>query len=429
MIQNRKPLFYGWWIAAASAIGTGLGGPPILVFCFPVFLKALTHEFHASRSAISLAFTLHNVASALAAPFVGRLLDRIGVRKFIVGGTLLLAVLLIGNSLITVSVAGIYAFNVLGGIFGQGSGPIPYSKAVSNWFDRYRGTALAVMMIGMGLSAMMMPSIVQRIMSVLSWRTAYALYGGAILLIALPILAATMRNTPAELGLFPDGSVSPRSAEAEGFQGLTLQEACRTRTLWLLIAAIVFLSSSVHAGVMHLAAMLSDAGMSAQTAALASSMAGLGLLGGRVVTGFLLDRWFGARVAMCFSASAAFGAILLLITRSGPIPFVAAFCIGLGMGAEGDLIAYLTSRYFGLRSFGEIFGFIFASFVLAGALGTFLMGFGFDRTGSYTVPLLGFVIAIFFAIVLFSRLGPYRYVVVRASAEVNPPQVGATAGA
>lgn len=81
------------------------------MFCFPVFLKALTHEFHASRSAISLAFTLHNVASALAAPFVGRLLDRIGVRKFIVGGTLLLALLLIGNSLITVSVAGIYAFN------------------------------------------------------------------------------------------------------------------------------------------------------------------------------------------------------------------------------------------------------------------------------------------------------------------------------
>jgi MFS family permease len=180
---------------------------------------------------------------------------------------------------------------------------------------------------------------------------------------------------------------------------------------------------------MHLAAMLTDEGMSAQTAALASSMAGLGLLGGRVVTGFLLDRFFGGRVAMCFSASAALGAILLLITRSGLIPFLAAFCIGLGMGAEGDLMAYLTSRYFGLRSFGEIFGFIFGSFVLAGAGGAFLMGFGFDRTGSYTAPLLGFVMAIFAAIVLFSRLSPYRYAVVGPLAEVKGLRRGATAGA
>lgn len=429
MIQKGKPLYYGWWIAAAAAIGTGLGGPPILVFCFPVFLKALTHEFHASRSAISLAFTLHNVASALAAPFVGRLLDRIGVRKFIVGGTLLLALLLIGNSFITVSVAGIYAFNILGGIFGQGSGPIPYSKAVSNWFDRYRGTALALMMVGLGSSAMVMPSIVQRIISMMSWRAAYALYGGAIFLIALPVLAAAMKDTPAELGLFPDGSVVPPSVNVEGPEGLTLQEARRSGTFWLLIAAVVLLSSSVHACVMHLAAMLTDEGMSAQTAALASSMAGLGLLGGRVITGFLLDRYFGARVAMCFSASAVLGAVLLLITRSGSIPFLAAFCIGLGMGAEGDLIAYLTSRYFGLRSFGEIYGFIFGSFVLAGASGAFLMGFGFDRTGSYTAPLIGFVVAIFAAIVLFSRLGPYRYVVVTPFAEIESLQRGATAGA
>jgi len=96
------------------------------------------------------------------------------------------------------------------------------------------------------------------------------------------------------------------------------------------------------------------------------------------------------------------------------------------MGAEGDLMAYLTSRYFGLRSFGEIFGFIFASFVLAGASGAFLMGLGFDGTGSYTVPLLGFVTAIFVSIVLFSRLGPYRYMALKPSAEVEPLQRGAT---
>src|SRR5205823_11926216 len=136
----------------------------------------------------------------------------------------------------------------------------------------------------------------------------------------------------------------------------------------------------------HLAAMLTDAGISAQTAALASSAAGAGLLTGRVGTGLLLDRYFGPRIAICFSGGAAMGIVLLLMTQAGPMTFVGAFLVGMGMGAEGDVIAYLTGRYFGLKSFAEIYGLAFGSFVLAGAGGALFMGIGFDRSGSYTVP-------------------------------------------
>src|ERR1700738_1048963 len=108
MAPVRKPLFYGWWIAIAAALGCGLGPPPILVFSFPIFLKAFANEFHASRSLIALAFSLHNIVSAFAAPFAGRLIDRIGVRKVVLPATLLFGALLIGNRFITVSVLGIY---------------------------------------------------------------------------------------------------------------------------------------------------------------------------------------------------------------------------------------------------------------------------------------------------------------------------------
>jgi fucose permease len=211
------------------------------------------------------------------------------------------------------------------------------------------------------------------------------------------------------MGLFPDGASSQSGVDPEGRVGLSSQEARRTSTFWILIAAVVLLGGSVHACVIHLAAMLSDQGITAQTAALASSIAGAGLLTGRVGTGFLLDRFFGPRLAIYFSSGAALGLILLLTTHGGLMTFSGAFLVGLGMGSEGDMIAYFTSRYFGLRSFGEIYGFTFGSYVLAGAGGAFLMGFGFDRTGSYTVPLLGFTVAILVSIVLFSRLGPYRY--------------------
>ena len=415
MATNQKPIFYGWWIATAAGVALCLGGPPILVFSFPVFLKAFTKEFHASRSAISLAFSLHNVVAAVAAPLFGRLVDRVGSKRVITVGTILLAALLIGNSFVTVGMVGIYIFNMLGAVFGLGPGPIPYSSIISRWFDRRRGSALAVMMLGIGIGAVIMPSLIQRLITSFGWRAAYSMYGSAMLLIALPVIVAFMRDTPSEMGLLPDGaSGSPLAVRKDDLAGLSWRQARRTQTFWVMVSAFFLLGASVHACILHLAAMLTDRGITAQTAALASSIAGAGLLLGRVVSGFLLDRFPGSRVAMCFASGAVVG-ILLLLSGQGAAAFAGALLVGLGMGTEGDLIAYLTSRYFGLKAFGELYGYAFGMFVLAGACGALLMGVGFDKTGSYTVPLLGFLAAIIVAIILFGQLGPYRYGVAEPS--------------
>ena len=426
MKNRRKPVFYGWWIAVAAGIGLGLGSPPILVFCFPVFLKAMASEFHASRSAISLAFTLHNVVASLGAPIAGRLVDRFGVRKVAIPATLAFALLLIGNRFVTVSMLGVYAFNMMGAFIGMGLGPVPYSTLISKWFDLRRGTALAVMMLGLGAGAVAMPSLVHRMITAVSWRAAYASYGIAMLLVTLPVIAALIKETPSSMGLFPDGLSSPSSrAHHSELEGLTWQEARGTSTFWVMIAAVVLLGASVHACVIHLAAMLTDRGISPQTAALASSVAGSGLLLGRAGTGFLLDRFFGPHLAVCFSSGTAVGILLLLLTHGTAATFLGALVIGLGMGAEGDLIAYLTSRYCGLKAFGEIYGYAFGSFVLAGACGALIMGVGFDRTGSYTAPLIGFLAATSVAVVLFSRLGPYKYVVRQPDETVGRYRVAA----
>jgi MFS family permease len=407
MSRNRR-IFYGWWLALAAALGLCLGGPPILVFSFPVFLKALVQDFHTTRSAISLAFSLHNLVAAFASPVLGRLVDRVGARRVILVATAIFAALMISNRFLTSTVRGVYIFNMLGAFIGIGCGPIAYSSVISRWFDRRRGSALAVMMFGVGLGASAMPSIIQRLIAAFGWRHAYAIYGVAMVLISLPVLIALLKDTPEEIGLLPDGAQSSALIKKTEVDGLTWREARATRTFWSMVAGYFLLGASVHACVIHLSAMLTDRGITTQTAALASSVAGAGLLLGRVGSGFLLDRYFGPRLAVSFSIGAAIG-ILLLLFGSGVSTFVGAFLVGLGMGAEGDIIAYLTSRYFGLKAFGEIYGYAFGSFVLAGACGALLMGIGFDRTGSYTIPLQGFLAAICVAIVLFSRLGPYRY--------------------
>jgi len=156
-------------------------------------------------------------------------------------------------------------------------------------------------------------------------------------------------------------------------------------------------------------ALLMDRGLTPQRSTVATSVIGLSLLAGRLGSGYLLDRIFAPRVAMFFFGASALGMAILWFGGTGNIALAAAFLLALGMGAESDIIAYLVSRYFGLRAFGTAFGHCFGAFMLAGALGTLLMGAGYDWTHSYTAPLAWFFAATLVALALLARLGPYRY--------------------
>jgi MFS family permease len=410
-------IFYGWWVVLASAVGL-FWGVPITVYCFSVFLQPLTQEFHAGRGAVSLGFTLHLLAAAFSAPLAGWLIDRYGSRKVVLVGTATFGLILIANRLFSANLAGFYFFCVLLGVALHGVGPIPYGDLVSHWFDRNRGLAIGLMMLGIGLGAMLMPSLAQHLIARLGWHAAYALFGGAVLFIALPTAMVLVRTKPEELGLSPDGVPKQKNAAPDRGdmpQGLSATRAWRSGTFWLLVCAFFLVSASVQGCVMHMAAMLGDRGVSIERAALGSSLVGVAVLIGRVGTGYLLDRLFAPRLAAVFFAGAAFGIVLLWLGAPSLL-FAGALLVGLGLGAEVDFIAYLTSRYFGLRAFGKIYSLIFAAFGLSGALGPLIMGVGFDRTGSYRAPLRGFFFATLLATALMTQLGPYGFPPMRGRA-------------
>jgi MFS family permease len=409
-VRPRSAIFYGWWVVLACAVGL-FWGPPVTVFSFPVFLKPLMQDFHAGRGAVSLGFTLHLLAGAVGAPLAGWLIDRYGSRKVILLATATLGSLLLLNRLLSANLWQFYLFNIALGLVGLGVGPLPYGRVVSLWFDRFRGLAFGLMMVGIGSGAMIMPSVAQQLIAKFSWHTAYVVLGTAVLLFALPVVASLLRERPQDKGLLPDGA-SPRSVTAERevvVPGLSARNAWRTGTFWFMACAFFLVSASVQGCVVHLAAMLSDHGISPQTAALGSSLAGAAILFGRVGTGYLLDRFFAPKVATVLFGGAAVGIGLLWMGNAAAILFVGAFFVGLGLGAELDLIAYLISRYFGLHAFGKVYGSAIAAFLLAGALGPLIMGVAFDLTGSYRAPLASFLAATLLATVLMTRLGPYRY--------------------
>jgi cyanate permease len=288
------------------------------------------------------------------------------------------------------------------------------------------------MMLGTGFGTVVAPPVVHRLIDMLGWRTSYALCGFAVLGIALPMAFILLRGDPRDKGLLPDGLPVEETMQAVtsfvrgGNEGLSWRETWHRSEFWLLISAFFFASASVHACILHMSALLTDRGVTAQGAAVAGSVAGMALMLARVLTGYLLDRFFAPRLATFFFCGTSLGIAMLLFGVSGKMALASAFLVGMGLGAEGDIIAYSLTRYFGLKAFGTAYGYAFGSFLLAGALGAYLMGAGFDTFRSYTVALAGFLAAMLTAAWLMSRLGPYRYAAAKTTEgpELVPIQLG-----
>ncbi len=407
----RPRIFYGWWVVMISALGLFLGPIPIVVFSFGVFLQPLTPEFHSGRGAVSLALTLHNSILALGLPFAGRLVDRYGARKVIVPATFLAGLVLLSASFCSGKLWQLYAFYMALGVSGWGVGPVPYGSVISHWFDRHRGLALGFTMAGLGLGASLIPSLGHSLITRFGWRLAFGVAGSTMLAITLPTIAAFLKDRPEPMGLLPDGvsHANAKSARSTLDSGLTWREAWHDSTFWLLFCAFILVSASVQSCFAHISAILADRGTPAAIAALATSLFGGGVLVGRAGSGYLLDRFFAPRIASGIFGCASVGIALLRISGSQQLSLAAAFLIGLGLGAEVDIMSFLTSRYFGLRSFGLIYGVAFAGFGLSGGLGALLMGSSFDANGSYALMLNLFCIATAVGATLMLGLGPYRF--------------------
>jgi cyanate permease len=246
------------------------------------------------------------------------------------------------------------------------------------------GVALAFVMMGAGLGAMILPVVAQSIISRSGWRAGYASLGGLALLLGLPLSWRFIR----ERGAIGQGSAPvPHS-------GMTWQQGLRSLAFWI-VTAILFVSSiSMNGAITHLSALLTDRGLTAGNAALCASLLGGSSLLGRIVVGWLLDRFFGPHVAFVINLTTALGIFLLARANSFPAGCFAATLIGIGAGGEAAITPYLLTRYFGLRAFSTLYGITWTFYAAAGAIGPVLLGRAFDATGSYASLLVLLAVAL-----------------------------------
>jgi MFS family permease len=409
--QQSGKVFYGWWVVLAAGLGLAFHAGPLIVPTFGVFLKPLSQEFGWSRMQISLAFSLFTLGLTITMPLIGRLVDRVGARRVIVWAVLLFGLGVLSLSFLSAHLWHFYAVYLFLGVVGSGTAMVPYTKVISRWFDRRRGLALGLAAATFSVSAALMPPMTQSLIATVGWRHAYEILGLLVIGITIPAVVLWLKESPEVMGLAPDGEsigragvATHRSAEA----GMSFQEARQASTFWLMGSAFFLISVCFHVSVIHLVPLLTDRGLSPQSADLVGSLMAMAGLIGKVGVGYLLDRYFAPYVAACFFCGFALGLLLLCSGATGSVVLMAVVLVGLGLGAELDVMPYLVGRYFGLRTFGEIYSYTFAAFTLGGVIGPLLMGVGFDATGSYRVVLGGFVVTALTAAGLMSRLGPYR---------------------
>lgn len=381
-MSEAPPGRLAWLVVGASSIGLFFHFGSLLVNSFGVFLTPLTEQFHWTRGQASLAFTMATLTAMLTMPVTGWLADRFGARRPILLSTALFGALFASLALLTPGLWHLYAIFLLLGAVGPGTSAVPHAKLITHWFTASRGLALGVAMCGTALGGVFWPSATQYLIDRFDWRTAYASLGASVLVVAVPAMLLFLKEHRGQI------TSAGRGEAKESMEGLTRIQALRSSVLWLLIAAFFIVSGSIQACMIHLVPMLQDRGMTPARAALAASLLGAAGMIGRVGTGYLLDRLPAARVPVLSFCCVAAGILLLFAGAVGTSAGLAAVLIGFGYGSESATIPYLVSRYFGMRSFGEIYSYLFITVPLGGALGPALMGVGFDRTGSYRMPLL-----------------------------------------
>jgi predicted MFS family arabinose efflux permease len=383
----------GWRIVAASAAGVFVSFASLFIYTFGVFLKPVATEFSWSREAVSAAFGIAAMTVAVVSPAIGYLLDHYPPRRVIVPCLMVFGFAFASLGWLTPSLWHLYAVFGVMGLVGNGTAQMAYSRAVSSWFDRRRGFALAVMMCGGAVGAMVWPPIAQALIDLAGWRTAFVTLGGLVLIVGLPVALLVVRERA-------DATRGARESTA----GASFAEGLSSRVFWILVVVLFCSSIAQNGAIAHLSALLTDRGVSASGGALAIASMGAASLAGRLVAGVLLDRFTASRVAFGLLTTAAAGILVLSTAASLPAGVLGAALIGFGMGGEGDVTPYLLVRHFGLRAFARLYSLTWTAYACAGAIGPVLMGRVFDVTGTYEVLLAGLASVTFGTAVLMLAL-------------------------
>ncbi|MGC3980050.1 MAG: MFS transporter [Steroidobacteraceae bacterium] len=397
---NRASLL----VAFAAAIGMFVGPTPMASAVASLFMVPLSKEFDLSRTMISAILLVQPITVAIFSASCGRALDRFGVRPVLLPIIILFAIGMFAMGLVQ-NVWQMVAVYVVLGICVSVHCYSSYTKVISLWFSQHRGLVMGtVITLGSGLGATIVPQFVRGWIEEYGWRGAYFGLAGVILVLGFPILFFFLRE-PA----FARVQKQVAGVTESVLAGLTRTEAMKTRTFWLIFCAIIFAPMAIVGTIAHSVAMLTERGFDSGTAVTALSSVYIGGMMGYLSSGYLLDKVQTPKIVLPYFTAALCGVAILHSTTSASMLVPGAILLGLGQGSEMQLAAYLTSRFFGLKAYGAIYGSFYAAGNIGIATGIMTMGIAHDMAGGYAPMKYVFIGCLVMVLILLGSLGAYVY--------------------
>jgi MFS family permease len=425
--HRRSGRFYGLYIIAACFF--------VLFVCwgtvlntFPIFLKPIAEDMNWGRGALALSLLVGAIGTAVSAPIVGLLVDRIGARSVMAVGAAIVGLGVMAASRVA-HLWQLYAVFAVMGCGLMGSTIIPCSLVISNWFVSRRGAAMSGAFAGTSVGGMVMSPIANWLILDYGWRTAFLFNGAFIVLMAVPVILLVIRTHPSEMGLEPYKRGAALGESGDEVWGVSVKEALSLPVFWQ-IAAIMLVMAVAEGGVTnHCVAYLTDLGHSPTRAAFAWSVLMGVMVLGKLASGPIADRWQAknAMVITCLLLSVS----IVILNMAEPYWAVLLFAtiFGFATGAPLVLNALLTGNYMGMRNFGAIYGVLNILLTVGGAAGPVGTGIFFDSQKTY-LPVFYFFAALMLVIAAVSMLlKPEPHRVAGAGRSPRPAAAGGPAGA
>lgn len=370
----------GWRVLTASFVGVGVSLVSLTYYSAGIWVIPWQEEFGWTRAQIGAAQLISTLTLVASAPLAGKLIDGLGLRPVATTSLILFAAGLFAVSRMSGDLEVFYALVAAYTLVGVAATPLAFTRAVNAWFDRHRGLALGICLTSTGVAGVLLPRFLTPYVAEQGWRAGYIVLV-VIVLAAVPIVWAWIRDHPPEV----------ERATADGkpiLVGLSFADAARSGVFWRLAAVFLLIAIAVCGLIPNFIPLLQDAGLSAAAAGGYGAVVGASVMGGRLITGFLIDRVFAAYVTTVVFLLVAAGCLALGL---GGVAFAlpAAIALGFAIGAEVDLIGYFTARYFGLRSYGVIYGVQYSAFSIGCGVSPIIAGHIWDRTGGYELALQG----------------------------------------
>jgi MFS family permease len=360
-----------WPILVGSFLGIAIGVSSLYLYSLGIFIKPMAAEFGWPRGVASLGALVGTAGAAIMSVPMGRIVDRVGSVPVGLCSVLLLAAGFAALAWLTTGLASFLLLTAILSLLTAGSSPLAFSRLVVASFVRHRGIALGLALAGNGSGAILTPMLLSPYIAAHGWRAGY-LALAVVILVFTPLvwwLIGRTRDTH-----------TAHAAEMPFLQ-LLANPAFRLLALIFFLAAVAILGTIV-----QFVPMLTDWGLSPLRAGSITALIGAAAIGGRLLAGALLDRFPAHWVSSSLFLIAALG-IALLALSGAQMAIPAALVVGLAVGTEVDLIAFMVGRHFIRAIYGQTFGALYAAFLIGGAIGPALSGYLQQLSGSYRLSL------------------------------------------